>query len=279
MGKQALTLNNQRITYLTAGDPSAPPLILIHGWLSHAGVWRHDLKALSEHYYCIALDLLGHGDSDKPRDGDYSIPAQGRRVLALADTLGFDRFALAGHSMGGQTAMCIASQLAPTRVTKLVNVAGVVTGKLSDAVESFGYPAFRVMRFAPWMYAMVRFYVQFAPLANFFYGRTWYHDMYSLPREVWLGEMLMAARSEMAAPMYHAGQAIHALNLSQHLWQIQAPTLTIFGEYDNTVPLTDGHLAAECIPNNKLVILKDCGHFPMLEKTDLYLTTVREFLT
>lgn len=271
-------IDGHRITYLTAGDPSAPPLLFVHGWLSHAGIWRHDFKRLSERYHCIAVDLLGHGDSAKPRDGDYSIPAQARLVLQLADKLGIRQFTLIGHSMGGQIALYIASQLAPARVIQLVNVAGVVTAKLSADVENFGYPAFNLMRFAPWMYTFLRFYVHFAPLANLAYGRTWYHDLYSLPREVWLSDMLLAARVEMATPIYLAGQAIHALNLSDHLTQIQAPTLTIFGEYDNTVPVADGRLAAECIPTCQLVLLKDCGHFPMIEKTEAYLEAVQKFL-
>lgn len=186
------------------------------------------LNSCVSNYYCVAVDLLGHCDSDKPRAGDYSIPAQAKRVLALADALGINQVTLVGHSMGGQIAMCLAAQIDPKRVIRLVNVAGVVTGKLSRDVENFGYPPFNLMCHAPWMFTLTRLYVHFAPLANLFYGRRWYYDMYSLPREVWLGEILMAARVEMATPIYHAGQAIHALNLSNYLSQIQAPTLTIF---------------------------------------------------
>ena len=60
--KQYLTIDGHRLAYLTAGDPSAPPLLLIHGWLLHAGLWRQTIDAFRDTHYCVAVDLLGHSD-------------------------------------------------------------------------------------------------------------------------------------------------------------------------------------------------------------------------
>jgi 2-hydroxymuconate-semialdehyde hydrolase len=96
------TFDNHQLTYTTAGHADAPPLLLIHGWLSYRGVWQQTMEAFKDSHYCVAIDLLGFGNSDKPADADYSIAAQGQRVLQLANALGIDRFTLMGHSMGGQ---------------------------------------------------------------------------------------------------------------------------------------------------------------------------------
>jgi len=95
-----ITSDNHKLTYTKVGHSDAPPLLMIHGWLSYRGVWRQTADAFKNSHYCVAIDLLGFGNSDKPADADYSIAAQGQRVLQLADALGFDRFTLMGHSMG-----------------------------------------------------------------------------------------------------------------------------------------------------------------------------------
>ena len=71
--KQYMPLDGERIAYIEAGDPTAPPLVMVHGWLSYSGIWRHTFADFQESHYCVALDLLGHGHSDKPRSGDTSI--------------------------------------------------------------------------------------------------------------------------------------------------------------------------------------------------------------
>src|SRR5687768_5088272 len=78
---------HQVITSIS-GDPNNPPIFLLHGWISHRGVWQQTMHALESKYYCIAPDLLGFGGSDKPAGADYSLPAQAQRILKLADQLG-----------------------------------------------------------------------------------------------------------------------------------------------------------------------------------------------
>ena len=135
MTRHFINADGERIAYQTVGNPSNPPIILIHGWTSFTGVWETTVPLLKSDFYLVMPDLLGHGLSDKPHDADYSIEAQARRVLALADMLGLSDFALIGHSMGGQTALTIAARLAPERITRLVSVSGVVSGALSNGAN------------------------------------------------------------------------------------------------------------------------------------------------
>jgi abhydrolase domain-containing protein 6 len=132
-----LEIENHRIAYTEAGSDSNPPVILVHGLMSHRGVWTRTIDSLKENHCCIAPDLLGFGDSDKPKKGDYTIAKQAERILKIADHFGFDHFNVIGHSMGAQIATYLAASLAPQRVQKLISVDGVVTGELSKWVQNF----------------------------------------------------------------------------------------------------------------------------------------------
>jgi len=270
-----LTLDGHRLAYTAAGQLGAPPLLMVHGWLSHRGVWRQTVPALQDRYYCIAIDLLGF--SDKPAHADYGIEAQGKRVLQIADALGLGRFALIGHSMGGQIALCIASMLAPERVTRLVSVAGVVAGRLTPKVENETYPLIALGMALPQVYGLWRWLTRYRGLVYSAF-RTWFYDMRSVPYDEWEIDRRMAFQPGIHASAYRAGQAIHALNLTAHLDKIAAPSLTIHGQQDGTVPVSDAHLAAQRIPSHRLALIDECGHFPMYEKTPAYLDALREFI-
>lgn len=138
-----IQIDTHTLHYITAGNPNHPAVLMLHGWGSYHGIWMNSIKTLENTHYCIALDHLGLGYSDKPPKTDYSIRAQAQRALKVMDELGINQFQVMGHSMGGQIAMIIASELAPSRVTKLVNVDGVVTGRLSAYVRHVVMPTVR----------------------------------------------------------------------------------------------------------------------------------------
>ena len=82
------------------GDPSDPPLLLIHGYAVSMHWWDRVVPQLAREHRVIRLDLLGHGGSEKPRDG-YSMEEQADVVAAVLEELGVERAAVVGHSMGG----------------------------------------------------------------------------------------------------------------------------------------------------------------------------------
>lgn len=272
----SIILDNAKLVYECSGDPKNPPVMMLHGWMSHRGVWDSSVAMLKDRYYCVQVDLLGFGASDKPATGDYSLAAQGKRILALADALGFGRFTLLGHSMGGQIAMTIAALLAPERVEKLVNVDGVVTGRLESAIQHTTYNFAAVGKAFPQIYSFWRFLLQYdwAVRETF---KTWFYRIDCMPRQQWAIDRDLAFRPEMNMSVYQAGQAIRS-DLSPHLDKITAQTLTIFARQDAVVPPSDGVLAGQRIPNGRLVWIDACGHFPMYEKPEPYFEAIGSFL-
>ncbi len=114
-----ITLNGIRFHYREWGDPSSPPLVILHGISSHARTWDTFAKAFCDRYRIFALDQRGHGESGWA--DDYAPERRVEDLEAFADALALERFTLVGLSMGGICAYGYAPRH-PERLTKLVIV-------------------------------------------------------------------------------------------------------------------------------------------------------------
>jgi 3-oxoadipate enol-lactonase len=112
-----ITVDGVRLACHVWGRADAPPLVLLHGLGGQASGWDAVAPELARSFRVLAVDLRGHGDSDRP--GDYSFELMRDDVLGVLDQLGLDRVNLLGHSMGGTVAYLIAQQ-EPGRIARLV---------------------------------------------------------------------------------------------------------------------------------------------------------------
>ena len=116
----------------TTGGGSDHRVLALHGWLDNAASFV-PLAARLPGVDLVALDLPGHGRSDHlPPGAEYSLAGTVHAVLDAADALGWDRFAVVGHSMGASIG-CLVAAAAPARVSRLVAIEGL--GALADAEE------------------------------------------------------------------------------------------------------------------------------------------------
>jgi pimeloyl-ACP methyl ester carboxylesterase len=101
-----------KVRVLERGDPESPPVVLVHGWGCSVYVFRRNMPALADAgFRVIAVDLKGHGLSDKPTASDeYTIDSLVEHVRDILDALGLERPALAGHSLGGSLIYHFASR-------------------------------------------------------------------------------------------------------------------------------------------------------------------------
>jgi pimeloyl-ACP methyl ester carboxylesterase len=120
-----------QVRVVETGPPDGPPVLLLHGWACSAYSWRHQLPALAAAgLRAIAVDLKGHGLTDKPLGPDeYTREAMTTFATETADALGLDRFALVGHSLGGGIATRFALAH-PGRVTSLAVLSAVGFGRI-----------------------------------------------------------------------------------------------------------------------------------------------------
>lgn len=128
----ALDIPSGRIAGLRGGDAGAPKVLALHGWLDNAASFV-PLAAHLDGIELVAPDLPGHGRSAHlPPGADYSFAAAVNTVLDIADALGWERFALLGHSMGAGIASLLAASC-PQRVERLLAIEAL--GALAEAPE------------------------------------------------------------------------------------------------------------------------------------------------
>lgn len=107
-----------RTRFAEAGSPDLPTVIMLHGTGGHWETFAPNLGALSEHFHCIAIDMVGNGFSDKP-DYDYEIPVYVRQVLGVLDHFGVEKAHFIGMSLGAW--VCAAAAVShPDRVDKVI---------------------------------------------------------------------------------------------------------------------------------------------------------------
>jgi pimeloyl-ACP methyl ester carboxylesterase len=116
---QGLTLH-----YTDWGNAAAPPLILIHGGLDQSRSWDQVALSLRTNFHVIAPDLRGHGDSDWASGSSYSLADHVYDLTCMMTSLGLEKAAIVGHSMGGMVSLVYAGAF-PEKVSRLAVLDGV----------------------------------------------------------------------------------------------------------------------------------------------------------
>lgn len=245
-----------RTRYLHAGRKGAPALIFIHGTGGHAEAYVRNLAAHGEHFDTYAIDLLGHGFSDKP-DYDYTIPVYVEQVIGFMDALGIDRASISGESLGGWVTAHLAVRH-PERVNKLVlNTAG---GERLDAETLARICQMTTAAVEDPSWDRVK-----ARLQWLMYIPEKVHDDLVASRQAIYAQPAMKRSIQHVLSM-HTPQARAKYALAPEQWRgIQAPTLVLWTDHDPTANIEKGRELAESIPGSQFVVMKDCGHWPQFE--------------
>lgn len=153
---EAITCPANGVAYRVVCAGSGPPLLMLHGFTGSADAWQMVAPPIARHRRVIAIDLLGHGQTDAPDDpARYGMSPAVADLVAVLDQLGHDTVDLLGYSMGGRLALGFAVTH-PDRVASLVlesASAGIADpaerktrrradNELADAIERDGIVAF-----------------------------------------------------------------------------------------------------------------------------------------
>lgn len=133
-----IVLRRLRFHYLEWGAPDAPPIVLLHGGHQSAHSWDLVSLYLAQRYRVLALDQRGHGDSEWPRDAEYTNHAMSLDAEAFMDALGLDRPILIGHSMGGRNALLLTRRSgARLRALVVVDVGPELSDRGREVIAGF----------------------------------------------------------------------------------------------------------------------------------------------
>ena len=235
------------IAYRTDGE--GEPLVLVHGVGGGAENWDGVVAALPKRYQAIRLDLRGHGGSGRI-EAPVTVQDLARDVTDVMDALGVRHAAIAGFSLGGLIAQCLALD-APDRVTKLALIATVAGRTPEEQARSAG----RIDL------------VREKGLGAIAEGnRTfWFSDRF---RDDHPDAVEARVRQFMAcdpASYLHAFTVFARGDFAARLGEIRKPTLIVAGEFDAAATPRMARLMHERIAGSRLEILAGMRHAVLIE--------------
>ncbi|KND16138.1 2-hydroxy-6-ketonona-2,4-dienedioic acid hydrolase [Pannonibacter phragmitetus] len=258
-----------RTRYLAAGDEGKPLLILIHGTGGHAEAYSRNLAAHAEHFRTYAIDLVGHGWSDKPKL-DYEIADYARHVIEVIKALGHQKAHISGESLGGWVAAWMAVHH-PEWVDRVVlNTAGGWTAypevmerisRLTMEAVTDPSPARIRTRLEFLMHDHSKVNDDLVEVRRAIYSQPGYPDI--MKRILCLQQMDIRRRN-MFSPADSAS--------------IKAPTLVLWTSHDPTAAPEEGRKIADAIPGAQFHVMNECGHWPQFEDPETFNRIHLDFL-
>ena len=274
--RTSATVAGQRIAYQEAGPPDGPPIVLLHGLASDSDTWDKAIGPLAEHgLRVIAVDLLGHGSSDKP-PGTYLLDDFAEQLHGFFDAIGLTDATLCGHSLGGAIAVHFGYHY-PERMRRLVLVsAGGLGREVHVALRAAALPgADRVLGLA------------LRPRLRRLYRHPRVHRLLRLtPDNVAnlrraaraLGDAdgraaFFAALRGVIEPSGQRGSFLEMRYLAEHV-----PTLVVWSERDGVIPVAHAHATQAHLSGARLVVFPGGGHEPHRRHAAAFADAVADFV-
>lgn len=247
--------------YISSGTPDKPLLLCLHGVGGHAEAYSRNFGPHGEHFWVVAIDMLGHGWTDKP-EINYQVKDYADHVLAVLKALGRERAHITGESLGGWVATYLAVHR-PEVVDHLVlNTAGGWTAhpevmarlkSLSNqAAEDPSWERIKT-RLEFLMCDKSTVSDDLIETRRTIYSQPGFAD--TMKRIMCLQEMDIRRPNMITEEQYRS---------------IKAPSLVVWTSHDPTATPAEGKEISEMIPNCKYVVMNECGHWPQFEDAELF---------
>jgi len=259
------------IHMLEAGTQGHPPVVLLHGWPASCRVWRNCMPHLAREYHVFAPDLPGHGQSGKPLDVRYDLGFLSTFLLDYLKTMALEKVHLVCHDLGALAGLGLVCDQ-PRYVASLV------------VMDTGPYPDWPI-RAKLLIHIMKNRWLTHLLLNRFVFTQLFRHRVFFDPalatperialfRDPWIEDQSgrKAFRHTIDVP-----PAQLALPLEK-LRHIRAPVLILWAQNDDIFPVTIARQLQQDIPDARLRIVPDAGHFLQEEKPDAVVDNIREFL-
>ena len=256
-----IEIHGHRVCFRLSG--SGHLVVLIHGITGRSEQWVPVMEALGDRYTLLAPDLLGHGESAKPR-GDYSLGAYASGIRDLLIALDAKPATIVGHSLGGGIAMQLAYQF-PERCNRLVLMSsGGIAQDVHPLLRAASLPGSeivlplitneRVLRVGQAIGRALGV-IGLQTGADIAEGARGYASLSDR-------EARAAFLHTIRAVIDPMGQRISGLD---RLYLAEAlPSLIIWGEDDPIIPAHHGEMAHDAMPESRLELIDGAGHFPQV---------------
>ncbi|WP_204140607.1 alpha/beta fold hydrolase [Halomicronema sp. CCY15110] len=264
MHRQTLSLQDYTVAYSEQGQGT--PLIFLHGFLGNGSNWQFIIPELQSDYRCVAIDLLGFGNSSKPRLR-YTIWHQVDFLRQFIQALDLQHFHLVGHSYGGWTAAAYA--LAATglgwtdqgwssvasRAIALPSPATLTLIAAAGIRDDSFVGRYNHLRPLLWETPWVDWGLNaIAPVARIFNQQSAFQQIHQTRRELLNQPVAKSFLMDRLRPE----DAIDTVD--PYLQRIKSPTQVVAGQQDTTIPLWHSQTYAEKIPLANLKVIAEADH-------------------
>jgi 2-hydroxy-6-oxo-6-(2'-aminophenyl)hexa-2,4-dienoate hydrolase len=255
-----------RTHYLEAGNPAAPPVVLLHGGGAGAdaiGNWGHTIPQLARTHHVIALDMVGFGQTAKPESFEYSQSARNRHLADFCAALKINRAAFVGNSMGGATALGLAVDR-PEIVERLLLMGSAgLNAEITESLKPIVFYDYTIEGMQKLIKALTgeRFTVS--------------DELVRRRHELSIEPDTRRAYTATMGWIREQGGLFYA---EDYIRRVRAPTLVVNGKNDLVVPLRNAYRFLELIPNSWGYFIPHCGHWAMLEAPADFIAATSTFL-
>jgi len=269
---QTIQIKGHTIFYIVKGE--GKPLILIHGYGAGTWVWEKQIDFLSQSYRVYALDLIGHGYSDRPKI-PYTPEAYIHFLRDFMDGIGIEKAILIGNSMGGGIAWAMAA-LFPERVEKLILI-NCTPPDVLDQVRNDSFRTLVAIKDIP----LLPYLVIACRSKN---SVRWIllecvSDIKLITREILNRQYQLSKIKGSTWVLYSTFKnAKDAPKLKDHLTRIYQPTLLLWGGRDLIFPPSVGESLHQAIRGSKFQMVEKSGHIPMWETPEEVNQVILDFL-
>jgi 4,5:9,10-diseco-3-hydroxy-5,9,17-trioxoandrosta-1(10),2-diene-4-oate hydrolase len=260
--------------YWAEGDHGST-VLLLHGVGAYMERWLPSFATLATQHRVYAMDMLGHGRTEKPSSATYSWEAGAQFVKSFMSAVKIETASLVGHSMGGAIALNMALKF-PAMVAKLVLACSAGLGRETPL-------AFRLLT-VPMLGEML---TRPSRKGSAQMLKSLVQDQTVLTDELFeLQYEMVAQPGAQQAFLKCVRWGFNPFGPYEHYYSpilgglasINHPTLIVWGREDPYFPVAQAQVAAKGLPNARLHIFDHCGHLPMLEKTQQFNALLLDFL-
>jgi 4,5:9,10-diseco-3-hydroxy-5,9,17-trioxoandrosta-1(10),2-diene-4-oate hydrolase len=242
--------------------------VLLHGLGGDGSRWAPNIEPLAKDFHVFALDQIGFGQSDKPL-ANYHTGMLAEFLVGFLNAVGVPKASLVGNSMGASVALYTAAKF-PDAVERIVLADG--GGFRPTAPRAAAAPTSEAQHRRQIQNGVTR-----EETREFF--RILFHDK-SLVTDAMVDDQLaMRLRSAFTiTKIQEAGEKGLGSLTEMEVRGVKAPTLIVWGRYDELADPAGADRLSAAIPGAKKVVVDNCGHMPQLEKAAEFNALVRDFL-
>jgi pimeloyl-ACP methyl ester carboxylesterase len=258
-----VTVLGFKLHYLEAGRGA--PVVLLHGLGGDGSRWGPNIEPLAKDFHVFALDQIGFGESDKPL-ANYHTGMLAEFLVGFLKAAGISKASLVGNSMGAGVALYTAVHY-PDMVDRIILADG---GGYRAAAGAAPPPTPEAQRRRQLQNSVTR-----DETREFF--RILFHDKRLVTEKMVDEQLTLRLRAAFTiTKMQEAGE--RGSLSEQEVRAVKAPTLVVWGKYDELANPAGADRLEKTIPGARKVIIDNCGHMPQLERADEFNRLVREFL-